>query len=86
MLYINLLNSIDSSKTSIWQSTLSKCSGSFKLALPGILIITCHIVVSMVTGNNHQRTKNNFLVSCFLYLLDNLVTRLYLPAYPLPYR
>ena len=27
----------------------------------------------MVSGNNHQRTKNNVLVSCFFYLLDNLV-------------
>lgn len=46
-------------------------TGGLELALPGILIVACHIVVSVVTSYNHQRTKNNFLESCVFNFCNN---------------
>ena len=71
MIYIKLLNSLDTSKTCDLCINILEVSGCYKLALPGILIITGHIVVCMVSGNNHQRTKDYFLISCFFQFLDH---------------
>ena len=71
MCYIQILNCCDSSKTFDLAVNTVKCSGCLELALPGIFIITSHIVVCMVTSYNHKRTKNNFLEACIFNLSDN---------------
>ena len=73
MRYIQLLYCIDSSKTLDLGIHAVKCAGLYELSLPGILIIACHIVVRMVTCYYHQRTKDDFLIACFLYLVDDSV-------------
>lgn len=70
MLYIKLLNCINSSKSFDLAIDLIELSGSLEHALPGILIVTGHIVVCMVTCNNHKRTKNNLLEACIFYFVD----------------
>ena len=71
MLYIEIFYSFNSSKTcdlAVYTVEITRC---FELRFPGIFIITSHIVISVVTGNNHQRTKNYILKSSFFYFLDN---------------
>ena len=71
MSYIKLLNSVNSSKTFDLAVNLIEISRSLEHALPGIVIITSHIIVCMVTSNNHKRTKDYFLISCFFQFLDH---------------
>ena len=51
-----------------------KSAGCVEHTLPGISIIACHIIVCMVTCNDHQRTKDYFLVSCIFELFDYCFT------------
>ena len=71
MLYVEIFYSFNSSKTSNLAVNTVKCTRCIKLALPGIFIITSHIVVCMVTSNNHQWTKNNFLKSSIFNFCNN---------------
>ena len=74
MSHIEILYCRDSSQSFNLAVNAVKCSGCLKLALPRILIITSHIVVCMITCNNHQRTKNNFLITSLFNLIDNCLT------------
>ena len=71
MSYIQIFYCLNSSKSGNLSIYCVKCTCCFKLALPGIFIIASHIVVCMITGNNHQRTENNFLESGIFNLLNN---------------
>ena len=71
MLYIEIFYCFDSSKAFNLAVNAVKCSGCFKLRFPGIFIIASHIVVSVVTSNNHQRTKDYILESCIFNFCDN---------------
>ena len=74
MSHIQIFYCCDSSKTCDLAVNTVEITGCFKLRFPGICIITGHIIVSVVSGNDHQRTKDHILESCFFYFLDNLVT------------
>ena len=71
MVYIDLLDIRDLSKSCDLAVYTVECSACFELALPGIFIIPCHVIVCMVSGYYHQWTKNDFLISCFFYCLDH---------------
>ena len=47
----------------------------FKYALPGILLVACHVIVCVVACNNHQWVENNLLVILFLYSFYNVIQR-----------
>ena len=74
MCYINILNCRNFTKTCDLTVYTVKVTGSNKLTLPGIIIITGHIVVGMITCNNHQRTQNDFLVTCILHCFNDCFT------------
>ena len=71
MAYIDLLDIRNSSHSFELSIYAVKEAGCIELALPGIRIIACHIVIRMITCYNHQITQNYLLVSCVMYLLDN---------------
>ena len=71
MVYIDLLDICDLSQSCDLAVYAVKCSACFKLTLPGIFIIPCHIVVRMITCHYHQWTKDYFLVACFFYCFNN---------------
>ena len=71
MLYVEIFYSFNSSKSSNLAVNAVKCTRCIELRFPGIVIITSHIVVCMITCNNHQRTKNNFLESCVFNFCNN---------------
>ena len=73
MSYIQIFYCCNSSKSFDLAVNTVEISGCYKLALPGIFIIAGHIVVCMVTCNNHQRTKDYILESCFFYLFDYFI-------------
>ena len=50
-----------------------KSAGCVEHALPGISIIACHIIVCMVTCNDHQRTKDDFLITSFFDAFNNSI-------------
>lgn len=72
MLYEKLLDRLKLTKTSYKAGYLIACS--LKLALPRVIVVTGHIVVCVVTGYDHKRLKNNFLVGTFFYLIDDIFT------------
>ena len=47
-------------------------AGFFKLTLPAVILITRHIVISMVTCHQHEGRKQNFLELCSLYHLNHI--------------
>ena len=50
-----------------------ECTGSLKLAQPGVLVRTGHIVVGVVTGNDHQRAEHDLGVTGSLDSLDDIL-------------
>ena len=68
---VEILDCFDLTQTCDLCINAVKFSGCLKLALPRIVIIACHIVVCMISCNNHQRTKDYFLISCFFQFLDH---------------
>lgn len=50
-----------------------KSAGCVEHTLPGISIIACHIIVCMVTCNDHQRTKDDFLITSFFDAFNNSI-------------
>ena len=50
-----------------------KAACCLKLAQPGICVLTGHIVVGVVTGNDHQRTEHDLGVASGLDRLDDVL-------------
>ena len=73
MINIDLLDSLNLSKT--FNNGLNFEACSLECGVPGLSIFRiCHVVVCMVTGNNHHVTKNNLLIlSGILNSLQNCV-------------
>ena len=74
MLYIKFLDSFNLTKSGNLCVNTVEIAACSELALPGIIIVSCHIIVCMISGNNHEWTKNNFLVTCVLNCLDYIFT------------
>ena len=71
---INRLYSFDASKTCDLGVDTVKAAVRLEHALPGILLITRHVVVGVVACNNHQGTENHFLEAFRFDFFDDLVT------------
>ena len=50
-------------------------SGLFKSSLPGILIISGHIIIGMVAGYHHQRAKHHVFITAVLHFSDCVFQR-----------
>lgn len=59
MLYEELLDRLKLTKTSYKAGYLIACS--LKLALPGVIVVTGHIVVCVVTGYDLSGSETTFL-------------------------
>ena len=74
MLHIKLLDRRDLSQA--LQNTFHLIAFVFQHCLPGVLFLSCHIVVRMVSGDHHQRLKNHLCVGPFLLQRrDHIVQR-----------
>ena len=71
MVDVDLLNIPNLTETRNLRINAVEAVRSLELAQPGIFIVASHIVVGMVTCNDHQRTEHNLRKACFLYLFDN---------------
>ena len=45
----------------------------FKDRLPGILFVTCHVIIGMVTGNDHQGLQQDSFITACLHSGENIV-------------
>ena len=71
MIYIDLLDICDLSKSCNLAVYTVKFSACFELTLPRVFVISCHIIVGMIACYYHQWTKYYFLVSCFFHCFNH---------------
>ena len=70
MLHIYLLNSRNAAHTCDLCVDLFE-AGRLEHAQPGILFLTCHVVVGVITCHDHERPEHNLGVSCRLHFFDD---------------
>ena len=71
---INRLYIRDPSKTGNLAVDAVKAAVRREQALPGILFVTCHVVVGVVACDDHEGTENNLFISGFFDLFDDVFT------------
>ena len=73
MLNVALLDVLDLTQTGDLALHGREVTGGLELAQPGIVIRTGHIVVGVVTGNDHQGTQDDLGVTGGLDSLDDVL-------------
>ena len=71
MVNVELLDVADLAQTCDLGVDALKAVGSVELAQPGIVLGTGHVVVGVVTGDDHQRAQDDLGVTGLLDLLDD---------------
>ena len=71
VLDVDLLDSRDAAETADLAGHRIEGAGCEELALPGVVIVTGHVVVCVVTGYDHERTKHDLFITRFLDALDH---------------
>ena len=56
MSHVNVLNRRYASQSCDLGVNALKSAGCLKHAQPGILLLTCHVIVRMVSGHHHKRS------------------------------